>query len=299
MKKIISALLTVIAALCLCVPAFAGSTTTATEKIDTLKKGSIALTYKKGDIKFSDKDISIYKVADVNADMVYTVSSAFASKPIDFTALNTADYGALSDTFFGYVNADKVSAVASKKTDAEGKVSFAGLSVGLYLVSPLTSQVEDTVYSFKPLMIAVPDITGNGTWNYDVSVNPKSMLPDKKERKIIVNWDDGGNEKERPEELKVDIFKDGKLVETVTLNKDNNWSYNWLSEDIASDWSVAVKGNSAKYTYAVNLKDNVFTVNAKFIPSPKTGEEFNLSLIIAVMALSLSFAVVSLKKVKN
>lgn len=300
MKKVISVLLaTLFAAICLCVPAFATSTTTAAGKIDSTTSCSLTVTYSKGNIKFSDMDVSIYKVANVTNDVVYTVLEPFSKEPIDLTAIkDNSEYGKLANTFYGYVNKDKVTPTASAKTDSNGSIKFNQLSVGLYLVTPLTKQVDDTVYSYNPLLVAVPDVDNEGNWVYDISVKPKSMLPDKKERKVVVNWDDAGNENSRPKEIVVDIFKDGEVYETVTLNEDNNWSFNWFNDDSDANWSVAPKTQNSKYSFTVDLKGNVFTVNAKFIPSPKTGD-FGIQYLFGLAAVAFLGLVAVYRKIEE
>ncbi len=300
MKKVISVLLaTAFAALCLCVPAFATSTTKATEKIDASASCSLSITYAKGDIKFSDKDVSIYKVANVTEDIVYTVLEPFSSEPIDLTSIkDNSEYGKLANTFYGFVNKNKVVPTASAKTDSNGNVKFSVLSVGLYLVTPLTKQVDDTIYSFNPLLVAVPDVNNEGKWVYDISVNPKSMLPDQKQRKVVVNWDDAGNENSRPKEIVVDIFKDGEVYETVTLNEDNNWSFDWFNDDPDANWSVAPKTKNDKYNFTVDLKGNVFTVNAKFVQSPKTGD-FGIQYLFGLAAIAFLASVAVYRKIEE
>ena len=46
-----------------------------------------------------------------------------------------------------------------------------------------------------------------------------------------------GQEKLIPDNIKVEIYRDGKLFDTVTLDADNNWEYFW-KDDTAAEWSV-------------------------------------------------------------
>ncbi|MCF0114520.1 MAG: Cna B-type domain-containing protein, partial [Erysipelotrichaceae bacterium] len=72
-----------------------------------------------------------------------------------------------------------------------------------------------------------------------------SYTPGETAATIVKIWDDKDNQDgKRPEELKVDLLSNGKVIETVTLNADNNWSVTvtGLPEKAA--------GRVIKYTWA-------------------------------------------------
>ena len=56
-------------------------------------------------------------------------------------------------------------------------------------------------------------------------------------------WDDGDNQDGiRPDSVKVSLYADGELVETVELSKSNKWSYEW------NDMDLMAKGEKIVYT---------------------------------------------------
>lgn len=73
-------------------------------------------------------------------------------------------------------------------------------------------------YTTEPFLVQLPvtDMASN-TWQYDLTVT----------RKVLKVWDDSGHASGRPESITVQLLKNGKVYDTVTLNKANNWRYTW------------------------------------------------------------------------
>ena len=84
-------------------------------------------------------------------------------------------------------------------------------------------------------------------------------------------WDDKGNETERPREIIVQLLKDGKVYDTVTLNKDNNWRYTWASLDDRYEWLVTEKEPSG-YTVKTELRGITFVITNTYSPDTPIGE---------------------------
>lgn len=81
-------------------------------------------------------------------------------------------------------------------------------------------------------------------------------------------WDDNGDP-DRPKSVKINLLKDGQVAETVTLNKENQWTYTWDDLDDRYTWTVeeeAVKG----YEISYKTEDNtVFITNHNdYVPTP-------------------------------
>lgn len=81
-------------------------------------------------------------------------------------------------------------------------------------------------------------------------------------------WDDNGNP-ERPDSVDVRLLRDGRLFETVSLSKENQWTFTWDGLDDQYSWTVeeeTVKGYEVSY----KIKDNtVFIINHNdYIPVP-------------------------------
>ncbi|MDD6320075.1 MAG: Cna B-type domain-containing protein [Oscillospiraceae bacterium] len=75
-------------------------------------------------------------------------------------------------------------------------------------------------------------------------------------------WDDNGYPN-RPGSVKVNLLKDGKTAETVTLNADNQWTYTWDKLDDRYEWTVQEETPEG-YEASYKKQDNtVFITNHK------------------------------------
>ena len=75
-------------------------------------------------------------------------------------------------------------------------------------------------------------------------------------------WDDNGYPS-RPGSVKVNLLKDGKTAETVTLNADNQWTYTWDKLDDRYEWTVQEETPEG-YEASYKKQDNtVFITNHK------------------------------------
>ncbi len=143
-----------------------------------------------------------------------------------------------------------------------GTASFTGLSQGLYLLSGGSQWVESTdkYWSPQPMLIQVVQD------RVDASLKPVSQTP-VDEITLVKAWA-GDKKKEnaglRPTAVKVVLSYDGEPVETVTLDKDNNWTYTYKTASGKKDplkWSVAeevMAGYSPSIT-STQLKDGKIT----------------------------------------
>ena len=65
--------------------------------------------------------------------------------------------------------------------------------------------------------------------------------------------------KRQPDNIKVEIYRDGKLFDTVTLNADNNWEYFW-KDNSAAEWTVKEIDIPANYTVVTKSNDKLFLI---------------------------------------
>ena len=76
---------------------------------------------------------------------------------------------------------DYVFDVQSKEMDSEGKVSFDGLEVGLYLVVQDAQGEGDNKLSITPFLITIPQKNPDGSLVYDVDAAAKPLRVAKEE----------------------------------------------------------------------------------------------------------------------
>ena len=65
------------------------------------------------------------------------------------------------------------------------------------------------------------EITGNATNGYVIT---NSYTPEQTEAEVLKVWDDEGYEDQRPESLRVDLYANGKKIDSVTLDESNRWT---------------------------------------------------------------------------
>ena len=281
----------------LLVPCFAqaSSTTDATSEIDITKNCTLTLNYTYDGIAFENVDVKLFKVADVSTDFQYTLTEDFASSNLTLNGIKSlSEWNVISSTLEAYIFGDGIEPTITAKTDSNGKSHFEGLSVGLYLAMVDTVKLGDTSYSFETSIISLPDLDDNGVWQYDVFANCKAgILPpvyEETEYKLLKLWK-GDNEKNRPKNIEVEIFKDGNVYNKVILSKDNNWSFSWKAPDDGSKWTVMERNIPEKYAMTVEEKGSSFVITNTYTEEnpkdfPKTGDTSNVLFYVILMNVS-------------
>ena len=225
-------------------------------------------------------EVRLYRVADVSADVRFTLTGDFAKYPVSLDDMDSAKWTALAQTLKGYVFLDFLPPYRTGVTDSEGRLTFSDLPVGLYLVDADRAMAEDgTIHQPAPFVISLPTweqtfdpdtgaITG-GSWQYNVSAKPKYKVldGDVEMRRVLKVWDDGGSIS-RPAQITVALLQDGQVYDTVDLTEDNNWRYSWDELDGNSDWTLVETSGNSGYTVSVSLQGLTFVVTNSYSPPP-------------------------------
>lgn len=281
-KKITAVLCSLMAALLLLpVPALAAGS------IDTGREVQLTISYQDGTTSLSGAVFDIYRIAAVDATGELMPVSPFDQFNVDIRGKNDAAWKALASTLEGYVLRDAITPTSSGKTNAQGLLTFSGLEQGLYLVLGHRHTQGGRIYDAAPFMVLLPALDEDANdWLYDVIVNPKydsRPEPDKPDepdedtitRKVLKVWADKGHEKDRPQEVIVQLLRDGKVFDTVTLNAANNWRYTWDGLDDRHTWTVVEK-ELKDYTVTVTREGVTFVVTNTYTedipdePAPTT-----------------------------
>lgn len=278
---------------------YAASTMDATEKAELRADCSLEIIYSSSGTAFTDKDIKLWHIADLNENEQYALTGVFTDYPIEITGTTSqTEWDEMTVTLNSYILADGISPDRTGTTDVNGKVSFENLTVGMYLVGSVRTEMNGKNYVFESFMVVVPGVDENGRWVYNVSAKPKMSenTPSKGEvtYKAVKIWKDNG--KDRPDSVDIDVFKDGVLQKTVTLSSENNWMYAWTTIDDGSVWSVAEKSVPDGYTVGIQKNGDAFHItNAKPYPdedSPVTGDTTNMAVWFLIAAVSGSMLVI-------
>ena len=126
-------------------------------------------------------EVLITKIADLDTETkTYTLDSAYSAqlaayrtqtgvtKEYIFDGMTTSQSNVLARLIAGAGTPD-----ATAYTSEEGKVTFTGLSDGMYLVQQ-GEQVEG-FSPFDPFLVSVP-LYESGSWDYNVSADPKTII---------------------------------------------------------------------------------------------------------------------------
>ena len=242
----------------------------AAGSIDLTRKPTLTLTYRDGKTALSGAKFSIYRVADADETGELTVRSEFDEFDLDIRVKNDRRWREMAQTLESYVLRRELTPADSGKTDKTGMLTFPTqgktLAAGLYLVIGERHTQGGNDYDAEPFFVLLPtqDLENN-EWVYDVSANVKfgkTPVPDDGDtvtRKVLKVWDDGGAEDSRPQEITVELLRNGKVYDTVKLSEKNNWRYTWLDLDADARWSVTEKTVSG-YTVSITREGITFVV---------------------------------------
>lgn len=289
MRKIIGAVLALALVL-----SFVGFTAEAATFIDTDAKGSLSLTYSYDGQPFESLPIRIYRVAEVSAYADFTLTGDFQDLPVEVNNVKTQqEWREVASTLSAYVTAQEIAPYGELLTDAEGKVSFTDLPLGLYLVYMVRADTEEGYCHFDGFMISVPTLDAEDNWVYDVLARPKSVqqviVPKEISYTVSKLWRDEGHAQLRPQSISIDLYRDGEFVETVVLSEENNWTYTWTTIDDGAIWQAVETNVPEGYTVTLEQNGNYFFVTNSYEGSddpPDTGDIRNPRLYFVFMCVA-------------
>ncbi len=269
--------------------------------LDVNRPCSLSLAYTGDGQPFAGQSVSVYRVAEMLPDGSFQKIAPFTQYPVSIHDVTSqSGWLQVADTFVGYVVADAIVPTATVATNEEGKAEFANLPSGMYLVEDVTVNKDNVTWDFGAFMLYMP-MQEDGVYTYDVVAKPKVSrtedTPDGTQYKLLKVWKDRGHTAVRPTSITVKIAKNKKPWKTVTLSKENNWSYSWTDEDSTATWSVSEQIETDTYTVLCDKKGATFElINTWSGPGtpdtpdepepPKTGDTEPLWLYVLMMVFS-------------
>lgn len=133
---------------------------------------------------------------------------------------------------------------------------------GLYLVRsyPVRDASDGAKCNWTPQPVYVAVIDGDTSIDLDnETIDGKAVIkivrtPVPLKHKVIKSWViPEGYKDVKPESITVNIRYGGVVIDTVTLNAENNWSYTWESEEDGDTYKYI--GKDATITFDPNLDD--------------------------------------------
>ena len=262
-KKIASLLAVALCFSLLAVPA------AAYERVDTTKEVSLELSYTDTEREFavSGMELRIYKVFDMSDSVRFTITSDFQAYEDDLSLedMDAEKWAALANTIAGYAARDQIQPLQTATTDEDGSVLFQGLTVGLYLVVGDPADFGSYTYTPTSFMITLPYLNADDTWSYAPKANGKFARDHDSgsttfTRTALKVWDDAGYEDSRPEEVTVQLLRNGEVYDTVTLNEGNNWKHRWYDLSARYQWQVVEDNVPDDYTVLVEQEGNTYVI---------------------------------------
>ena len=246
----------------------------AAETVDTSRTGSLTVYFGEDGEDFEGVSFALYRVADISASGTFTLAGDFRSYPVSLENLTSSGWRALAQTLSAYVYRDGLRPLAREQTNRYGEARFSRLSTGLYLLIGEQYRDGSYIYTPEPMLVSLPGKSGE-RWDYQVEANCKfdsDKIPSGSEtvtRKVLKVWDDEGYEGNRPSSITVLLLRNGTVVDTVRLNRQNNWRHTWTGLDAGYVWQVVEEGTPEGYTVSVSREGITFVMTNTFTP-PET-----------------------------
>jgi hypothetical protein len=242
----------------------------AIDAIATNQAVTLTVAFRQNNKGVEGTTFKLYRVADVSRGGTYTETSEFDYDVLQ-DEMSSERWKAAAETYATYIERDGIQPLDTAVTDTYGKAQFpkyeAKLKPGLYLAVGEAYTAEDgTVYTPEPLIMSLPDRGEDGVWSYDVTAEVKygvtepSDTVDDSKLKVVKVWSDDGYESKRPTKVTVQLLRNGKSYQEVTLNEDNNWMYTWTDLDTSYKWSAVEKSVPSGYKVGVTHEGNTYTI---------------------------------------
>lgn len=233
-------------------------------EIDTARSSSLSVYFGHAGVGFPGAEFSIYRVASVSQSGRFTLEGGFSGYPVNVNGLSSSEWRALAQTLAAYAARDGLSPAYESETNAAGYAGFYGLEPGLYLVTGERYTSDGYVYTPESILVSLPSLTGDGEWDYDVSVSCKYDRDPATTGTVTLRvekvWNDGANRYSRPENVTVQLLKNGAVADTVVLSDANGWEYAWNGLDAGAVWQVVEYDVPDGYTVSIEREGITFVI---------------------------------------
>lgn len=264
-SKLFSAVICVITALSVLLFAFPQNSTRAVGN-----DKSITLVCVSGDTVLKGMTWRLYKVgARTSNGMNFVQTGDFSAIQVNLRRLTEERVNEAAQTFQSYAIANQINPLKEGQTNENGEVTFTGLDAGLYLLTGKLLKIETNYYVPTTALIEIKD--DDTDLKYDAYPKFEYQVANAMPRHYFAykRWEDEGHLNERPDHVIFDIYKDEEYYESVVLNEENNWTYDWIDDEGVSVWIVMERDIPEKYAMRLEYDRARF-----FIHNTYTEEEF-------------------------
>lgn len=219
---------------------------------------SFRIQYQHGGKGLADAEFSLYEVADISGNGQYIPNENFEDYSVRWTFSSSSDREQLAETLSAYAARDDIRPFYTGKTDANGDLKAQISESKLYLAVGAPCESDGKRYTCEPILFSMSD-------NAEANLAIASPKPGRDggdssriDRSVVKVWKD--DDSNRPEQIQVQLLRNGVVYETVTLNEENNWRHNWKNLKANAVWQVTEKDVPEGYTVAVDLENTTFII---------------------------------------
>ena len=99
-----------------------------------------------------------------------------------------------------------------------------------------------------------------------IITNTLNVTEETVSRQVIKLWEDKGYEENRPAEITVELLADGQVYDTVVLNANNHWMYQWNGLNKDTVWSIKEVDVPENYTSVITSEGSIFVITNTYTP---------------------------------
>ena len=231
--------------------------------------GSITVNCSVEQVIISSIEMQIFKIGERQTGDEIKLTGDFADYNVSLDITSASAMQEAATTLENYARVDKISPTDSVKSDEKGIALFENVAQGIYLVTGLPLEVDTLEYTPVASIVEVIDMPDR----LDITTNHKFKATDINNGELVnfsvkKLWHND-DPTVRPDEIRVELYRNDTLFETVTLNYDNGWTYFWegMSND---DWRVKEVSTGENYTVTYNYQEIVFEVINTYNPPEET-----------------------------
>ncbi len=242
-------------ALCLAAMLLGCGITVSAESWDPERTGSISVTLTEQFEKtpIAGGELSLYRIAAVGINTDGKLNYMYLA-PFDQAGFDLED-PELAAKLDAYLAQQAVTAQTAV-TDERGNASFQTLPQGLYLVRQ-TGQVAGYA-PCTPFLVTIP-LEGENGYRYDVNATPKTEVAKLTDITIRKVWNTD-KATQAADSVTVQLLRGGQLVQTATLNRENNWQVTFTELPESDAYSIKEVNVPKGFTATYKQNAYVFTV---------------------------------------
>jgi hypothetical protein len=263
------------------------------QTFDPEKTGSICVTLTEQDTRqpIAQAQLSVYYVAtvDVNGEdkLQYAFTRDFADAGIEM------DDPSLAAKLEAHVSLHHVDALQIT-TDETGTAVCRELAPGLYFIRQ-TGAVEGFA-PCTPFVVTLPLQNADG-FIYEVNAYPKTQVAKLTTITIKKVWNTDAST-QAAESVTVQLLKNGNVVQTATLNAQNNWQVTYADMPQSDAYTVREVDVPKGFTATYQQKGYVFTVTntATLIQTGQQTWPIPVLAATGVLLLAVGFALLGKKR---